>query len=750
MKSQWEKFKHRTLTKVFLGYAVVAWVLIQVIEAVLPTFETPLWVAQTITFLLILGFPIAIIVGWASEKLPTLSGLPPSTSAAPQPVHATPTKNLIWIGFGSCIVVGLFGFYMMPFIFDSSEFQQRSTPRIISPNGPGTANVLKAQIDIGISRQKANGLKSEIALSPDGATLIYRVARPEERGSQYYARNLQSYSEPLGLQRSGLNTGRGAVENRSGFPSFRNGNDWIYYYTDRGSKLNRVRVEGGTAQIIQEGPLLLNSFTVRENILFFGTQDGMILRKVIGSESTELIYEVENDGERAIWLEFIENTDYLMATILPVVFSEQEPKVILIDVKTGSSEIIIEQGYQSKYARSGHITYLQADALWAVPFSVSDMTIQGSQVPVINGIETTISRDVYFGNYNFSENGRLVYISGNLMRRGSGNFNVLDIELTRLNHSGDTRKVNVPESSFAEITVSPDQNLVAMTRLDESGSRDVWVWDLVRESLGRRSFGGVDGTPIWSNDGKSIFYQSEQNATAEIWRTASNGSSSAEFITSTPFPRIDLETISPSGDLIVYSENTPTGGIYTFDLSNVNRENVHEPLITPPGFRINLSRISPDGNWIAYLSNETGERQLYVQSFPNIAQGKYQITSGRNVSSFEWHPDGDKIYFTRQEFDGQLESRGSTQIFQAEIEYGPLLETGRPEFLIASRPELLVESSKPINGNQPNFDVLSATEFIFTNDSDDGVRILESQVIVNVVENWFDELATLVPFDNLQ
>ena len=333
MKSQWERFKHRTLTKVFLGYAVVAWVLIQVIEAVLPTFETPLWVAQTITFLLILGFPIAIIVGWASEKLPTLSDLPTSTSPAPQPVHATPTKTLIWVGFGSCIVVGLFGFYMMPFIFDSSEFQQQSTPRIVSPKGPGTANILKAQIDIGISRQKANGLKSEIALSPDGATLIYRVARPEETGSQYYARNLQSYSEPLSLQRSGLNTGRGAVENRSGFPSFKSGNDWIYYYTDRGSKLNRVRVEGGTAQIIQEGPLLLNSFTVRENILFFGTQDGMILRKVIGSENTELIYEVENDGERAIWLEFIENTDYLMATILPVVFSEQEPKVILIDVK---------------------------------------------------------------------------------------------------------------------------------------------------------------------------------------------------------------------------------------------------------------------------------------------------------------------------------------------------------------------------------------------------------------------------------
>ena len=102
--------------------------------------------------------------------------------------------------------------------------------------------------------------------------------------------------------------------------------------------------------------------------------------------------------------------------------------------------------------------------------------------------------------------------------------------------SGEARKVNLSESSFAEIAASPDQNSVAMTRLDESGSRGVWIWHLVRESLGRRSFGGVDGTPIWSSDGQSIFYQSEQNAPAEIWRTASNGSSIVEFITSTPFP----------------------------------------------------------------------------------------------------------------------------------------------------------------------------------------------------------------------
>ena len=752
MKGKWEKFKHRTLTKILIGYSVVAWVLIQVIQAVLPTFGAPLWIAQTIIFLLILGFPIATLIGWASESIPIKeSNTDVSTNPGiPKHIERTQSKNLAWVVFASLIVVGLFGFYLMPFIFNDSGYVERSALSNSRPNEVAERSVLRAQIDIGSSRQKANGLKSEITLSPDGSTLVYRVARPGVRGMQYFARDLRSYSEPQTLQRSGMNAGVNAVENRSGFPSFKYDSNWIYYYTQRGSKLNRMRVDGGTPQVIQEGDLLLTSFAVKDNILFSGTQDGLIVKKTIGSEEEDVVYEAGEEGERAVWLEFIENTDYLMATILPGVFPVQEPRIVLINTSNGESRVIIDQGYQSKYAKSGHITYLRGEALWAVPFSISSMRLQGSAVPVINGIDTTASRDLYYGNYDFSEDGRLVYIPGVFMQRGSGNFNVLDIELTTLNHSGDASTVNIPKSSFAEITVSPDQSSVAMTRLDESGSRDVWVWDFERETFGRRSFGGADGTPLWSNDSQTLYYQTEQSAFAEIWSTASNGSSSASFITKTPFPRIDLEAISHSGSEIVYSENTPTGGLHIFELHNPDGDNIHKPLITPAGSRANLSRISPDGNWIAYLSNETGERHVYIQSFPDITLGKYQVTTGRGVRSLEWHPDGRRLFFTRQELDGDLESGGNTEIFEIDLEYGAIEENGRPEYLIAGRSKLLVTSDKSINGNQPNFDVLDEDQFIFTNDPDEVARFLESQVTVNVVENWFEELSRLVPTQNEQ
>ena len=53
-----------------MAYALIAWVLIQVVTVVVPTFEAPHWVTQTITLLLILGFPLAVGLAWAFDVTP--------------------------------------------------------------------------------------------------------------------------------------------------------------------------------------------------------------------------------------------------------------------------------------------------------------------------------------------------------------------------------------------------------------------------------------------------------------------------------------------------------------------------------------------------------------------------------------------------------------------------------------------------------------------------------------------------------
>ncbi len=57
--------------KVGSAYVVIAFVLAEAADLVLPTFNAPSWVTQTIFFVLALGFPVAVLLAWAFELTPS-------------------------------------------------------------------------------------------------------------------------------------------------------------------------------------------------------------------------------------------------------------------------------------------------------------------------------------------------------------------------------------------------------------------------------------------------------------------------------------------------------------------------------------------------------------------------------------------------------------------------------------------------------------------------------------------------------
>ena len=65
-----DELKRRNVFRVGIAYVIVAWLLLQVADVVLPTFRAPDWVMQAFTFLLILSFPLALIFAWAFELTP--------------------------------------------------------------------------------------------------------------------------------------------------------------------------------------------------------------------------------------------------------------------------------------------------------------------------------------------------------------------------------------------------------------------------------------------------------------------------------------------------------------------------------------------------------------------------------------------------------------------------------------------------------------------------------------------------------
>src|SRR5438552_17858356 len=68
--SFFSELKRRNVYKVTIAYAVVSWLLIQVATQVFPFFEIPNWAVRLVVLLLVIGFPIAFILGWAFELTP--------------------------------------------------------------------------------------------------------------------------------------------------------------------------------------------------------------------------------------------------------------------------------------------------------------------------------------------------------------------------------------------------------------------------------------------------------------------------------------------------------------------------------------------------------------------------------------------------------------------------------------------------------------------------------------------------------
>jgi len=65
------ELRRRNIFKVSLAYAIVSWLLVQIADVALPTFNAPTWVMQVLILLLMLAFPIAVLLAWAYELTPT-------------------------------------------------------------------------------------------------------------------------------------------------------------------------------------------------------------------------------------------------------------------------------------------------------------------------------------------------------------------------------------------------------------------------------------------------------------------------------------------------------------------------------------------------------------------------------------------------------------------------------------------------------------------------------------------------------
>ena len=67
MKSFIQELQERKVVRTTIGYSVVAFIIMQLVEIIFPIFEFPNWTSKFIIILLFLGFPIVIVLSWVFD-----------------------------------------------------------------------------------------------------------------------------------------------------------------------------------------------------------------------------------------------------------------------------------------------------------------------------------------------------------------------------------------------------------------------------------------------------------------------------------------------------------------------------------------------------------------------------------------------------------------------------------------------------------------------------------------------------------
>ncbi len=404
----------------------------------------------------------------------------------------------------------------------------------------------------------------------------------------------------------------------------------------------------------------------------------------------------------------------------------------LLDLETFERKTIIETAFNGRYSPTGHIVFSRDAAIWAVPFDASRGVIIGEEIPVILEVETDERRGA--AAFTFSSDGRAVYLKGN-----STGGNSSKLLLSWIDREGESESIDLINQQYGHISLSPDETQVAMTIYANSAESDIWVLDISRNTLGRRTFGGHSSRSIWSSDGSSLIYRTHDGESG-IYSVASNGTEQPKplFLSN----RLAWPHAISANNELVFGLSSPNE-FYLLDLDSpgTGAEQSALQLDLAPDVTINMGpTISPDGNWLAYSSSENGLPHVYVRPFPEITAGKWQASTEAGTAAL-WSEATNELFYwgglnKKYSIDYQITDSGSSSSF---------IEFGLPKEMFTDTTGVLnIATRKPWDYS----DTRSKFLMITTNDDMDNLEeVLSQQTSVWVIENWFDEITALAPKD---
>ena len=565
---------------------------------------------------------------------------------------------------------------------------------------PAPPSVVRTTITTsGSTALTLSGLDPDVAITRDGSRVVYRG------DNQLLVRALNQL-EPTVL--SGLGAPEGVFTSPDG--------QWIGFF-DGVLLLKKVAIAGGppvTVCAIEGTPK--GATWGEDGTVVFATNalaTGLQRVSAAGGEPTVLTKPDPARGESDhLWPEFLPGGNAVLFTITPAGGGIEDARVAVLDLKSGTSTVLIRGGSHAHYVPTGHLVYGVAGTLRAVAFDLGRLEVVGSAEPVLEGVVMNS-----FGGTDVAvaANGSLVYVPGSA--GGGRQQTVMSVD----RHGRASPLPGLPRDSYRDVRVSPDG-----ARLALATQSDVWTYDFERATLSRLTTDpGADRSPLWTPDGQRIIFTSRRAGYQELFSRPADGTASDQPLLTRAKDLLDLQANgwSADGRQLLFAEVTPNhqcaiGQIATEHPSAANM------LVTRASCNW-YAAVSPNGRWIAYESSVSGPGEIYVERYPELGNRQQISTGGGRVPL--WSRDGRELFFSSQ--DGR-------KMLAVPVQFGTTLVIGRPQVLFEFPMDVIL-SGRP-------YDIAPDGRFlIIPNGQADFGGGTASNLIV--VQNWSEELKRLAP-----
>ncbi|MGH7584363.1 MAG: protein kinase domain-containing protein, partial [Gemmatimonadales bacterium] len=457
-------------------------------------------------------------------------------------------------------------------------------------------------------------------ISPDGGTVVYSVVRPGaslmfQSSRLYIVRTNQLDMRPIPGTED-------AVE-----PYFSPDGQWVGFET--GGKERKVRLDGSAPVTIADaGGQNGSDWTVNNEILLgaWGPFAGLSRVSAAGGTPAALTHVDSAHGERNhFWPLSTPDGKYVVFTIWYGGLASSQ--IGIASLGDGRVTPLGIKGIRPLAVLDGYLVFVKADgSVMAVALDAPAKKVRGSPIPVHDpvGVDKGLNgnSEIYV-----SRGGAMVTSIGGSRGR-----------LAWISRNAAPAPIGTTDGVFDAVQLSPDGRRIAVV-LDANGQSDVWIDDLALGTFSRLTTDSTVSSVSWSPDSRDVIYFAAGEGGTTLWRQRATGGGAAAKILDLRY-LASAAVMTPDGKSVMLTV-IPEGAWALQTVPIDSPSVVHDYLAGRTDFH--SPQFSPDGRWVALVSDESGEDEVYLRSFPDPS-ARIQISAGGGEAPV-WSVDGTRLYY---------------------------------------------------------------------------------------------------------